>query len=553
MKLSFLGALLIVLTPAWLRAQGMKCDSPYEKLHRQIELYQGTPKVWPFLKRYMDLARAEGNKAEIVAAYKEMLHECPAKHRLAYADSMLVAAKTAKDDDLIGASYLTKGILYYKDNEHQMALDNYVEANRYLVRSRDQYLRHKVKYSIAQIKFYLGYYQEAIALFRECITYYKHEDILPYLKSLHGITVCYILTDDLQQASHMNAIALEESARLGSKDMLPYIESASGIISYKSGDFESAVNNLSYALPLIRKDGDYPNEAITQFFLGKSYWDTGRREKAVTAFKAVDEIFLAKKYLRPDLRQSYEYLIKYYYNKQMRDQELVYVERLLKADSVLGREFRYLVSKIHKEYDTAELIAEKEEIQSQLARSHYSGLLLKGAVGFLVAAIAYLAYRQRRLKRLHRQRFEELLAGRPERLPAEQGKNPKALTINPVIVIHIRNKIAEFEHKRGYLKKDITATKLAESFNTNEKYLREVVKAERSKGFTNYINDLRIDYIVERLKAEPVLRRYSNGTLADEAGFSTTQHFITAFKKRAKITPGYFVKEFDKLEVNPLV
>ena len=547
MRVAIAGALLIFLLPVILYAQGQTNSTTYDYLLKQIDLHQGTPKVWPYLNKYLQTAKAEGNKPEIVSAYKEMLHECAEDQRLAYADSMVIAARSSEIDDLIGASYLTKGILHYQRNEHQLALDHYVSANKYLVKSDDKYLRHKVKYSIAQIKFYLGYYQEAIALFTDCIMFFKEEDHLPYLKSLHGITVCYLLTDDLKRASKVNELALNESARLGVKNMLPYIESASGIVSYKSGNYQKAISSLCYALPLIQKDGDYPNEAITHFFLGKAYWESGQQAKAVESFKAVDKIYMEKNYLRPDLRQSYEYLIKYYHHQEMRDEELSYVNQLLRADSLLGKEFRYLVKKIHKEYDTAELLAEKEKLQSELTSSQYTGILSKGTIAVLIATVGYLVFRQYRLKKIHRQRFEELLEKKPEAESKANNHTAKAININPLIVAHINVRIEEFERKRAYLKKDLTATKLAESFETNEKYLREVIKANREKGFTNYINDLRIDYIVERLKAEPVLRRYTNSTLASEAGFSTTQHFTTAFKKRAKISPGYFVKEFEKI------
>lgn len=547
MKLPIAGALLLLLLPVVLYAQGNTRHSDYENLSRQVELHQGTPKVWPYLHKYLTTAKREGNKIEIVAAYKEMLHECAEDQRVAYADSMVIAAKDAGVQDLIGASYLTKGIVHYQCNEHQLALDNYINANRYLVTTEDLYLKHKVKYSIAQIKFYLGYYQEAIALFRDCAAYFKAEYHLPYLKSLHGLTVSYLLTDNLALAAQTNTLAHDESARLGIRDMLPYIESATGMLHYKQRDYQKAINSLRYALPLIKEDGDYQNEAITHFFLGKAYWDSGQQEKAVAHFKAVDDIFSGRNYLRPDLRRSYEYLIKYYHHRKLRDEELRYVNRLLLADSLLGREFRYLVKKVYKEYDTAELLAEKENIQTELETSRYSGILLKGAIALLVATLGCLVYRQRRLRKRYRERFQELISKENVETTEEKPKPQKVSSINPVIVAQILAKITEFEKKRGYLKKDLNATRLAENFNTNYKYLCEVIRDHRHKGFTNYLNDLRIDYIVERLKAEPLLRKYTNSTLAAEAGFKTTQHFTTAFKKRTKISPGYFVKELTKL------
>jgi AraC-like DNA-binding protein len=60
---------------------------------------------------------------------------------------------------------------------------------------------------------------------------------------------------------------------------------------------------------------------------------------------------------------------------------------------------------------------------------------------------------------------------------------------------------------------------------------------------------LRIDYLIARLKAEPQIRKYGNGALAQEAGFSTAQHFVTEFKKKTGMPPGYFVEQYDKSEM----
>lgn len=125
--------------------------------------------------------------------------------------------------------------------------------------------------------------------------------------------------------------------------------------------------------------------------------------------------------------------------------------------------------------------------------------------------------------------------------------NDKNLGINPDVIQHIISKIEDFEMKKGFLKKRITSIKLAGYFKTNYKYLSKVIRHQKQKTFVNYINDLRIDYIVERLTKEPLLRRYTNSALAHEAGFCTAQNFIGAFRKRMKVSPGYFVDELNTM------
>jgi AraC-like DNA-binding protein len=547
MKLSIAGAVVCILQTFSLWSQDLPAPLPsYDYLLSQIELYEGTPKVWPYLEKYLSRAKRERNYHEAVFAYKEMLHESDNDKRFIYADSMVAASHMSKDMDLIGSAYLTRGIAHYQLRQHQKALDDYLIANKHLVNSKDQYLRHKVKYSIGQIKYYLGYYNEAIALFRECIAYFKDSENVPYLKSLHMLALSYSFIGNYKMAEDMSIIALEESARLHEKSMLPYIDSAKGVNFFLTRQYQQAVTHIAGALPYIRKDRDFANEATANFYLGRANWELGQKDDAVVCFLEVDRIFMTKNYIRPDLRLSFEYLIKYYHRRDEKDIELEYINKLLKADSLLGKEFRYLIKKVHKEYDTAELLAEKERIEFDLRRSRWSGWLITGLAVTLAIVIVLLIRRQRHLQKKHRQRFDELINPSPESpsqlsldLPGEPG-------INPAIVESILKKLSQFEDKKGYLKKDLNTNKLAESCDTNSKYLSKVINYYKQKSIVAYINDLRIDYLVERLKNESLLRNYTNGALADEAGFSTAQHFTAAFKKKAKISPGYFVQELNR-------
>jgi YesN/AraC family two-component response regulator len=49
---------------------------------------------------------------------------------------------------------------------------------------------------------------------------------------------------------------------------------------------------------------------------------------------------------------------------------------------------------------------------------------------------------------------------------------------------------------------------LAAQLNTNTKYLSEAIKNNRSQNFNNYINNLRINYIVHKLYNDPKYREY---------------------------------------------
>jgi AraC-like DNA-binding protein len=112
--------------------------------------------------------------------------------------------------------------------------------------------------------------------------------------------------------------------------------------------------------------------------------------------------------------------------------------------------------------------------------------------------------------------------------------------------------LEKFEGKHKYLQAELTVGKLAGAVGTNTKYLSRVILAYKGKKFVYYINDLKVDYVINLLKTEVKYRNYTNKALAEEAGFSTAQHFTTAFTKRTGITPTFFITELKKRYIQDL-
>ncbi|GAA5091855.1 hypothetical protein GCM10023210_19990 [Chryseobacterium ginsengisoli] len=107
-------------------------------------------------------------------------------------------------------------------------------------------------------------------------------------------------------------------------------------------------------------------------------------------------------------------------------------------------------------------------------------------------------------------------------------------------------KLSKFEKSERYLKKDISLPSLAGSLNTNTRYLSELIKQHRGKNFNNYINGLRIQYISNKLYADPIFREYKISYLAEFCGFSSREVFAVIFKKETGVTPSYFISQLKK-------
>jgi AraC-like DNA-binding protein len=521
----------------------------YEYLFERIEATEDdSVKQKLYLEYFLSKAKAGKNSQDIVNGYKNYLYYSTEKLKLIYADSMIYAAKNSKDNALIGSAYLSKGIVYYGQKKLKYALDNYLIADNYISRTDDKYLIYKIKYNIGNIKYYLGFYDEAISLFVECRDFFKGKNDRAYLNSLHLLGLCYNKIGNYGLCSEINEKGIQEGVRLENNEMRDYFIHSEGINQYFKNNYAVAIKKITQSLPAINKNKDFANESVGYFYIGKSYWDLRNQEMALLYFKKVDQIFDDKQYIRPDLRESYELIIKYYKSKGDLQKQLFYIEKLLKADSVLNNRFRYLSGRVRKVYDTKVLLKDKKEIEESFNKRKHNDLIFTGILVLFFLIVLFIAYRHIRNKNIYREKFEELMKqnGSTVKEDARNGHNGID-DIHKDTVALILKQLEKFERDKKFLEKDLTSIKLAAIFKSNPKYLSKIIYHFRGKKFPTYIADLKIDYIIAVLKEDKKVRKYSNIALAEEAGFSSTQRFTIAFHARAGCPPSYFIEELSKI------
>ena len=489
-----------------------------------------------YAQSWLAKAKREQNFGQMAHSYKALIYTSTKKLQLRYVDSMLATAKRTADMEFIASGYMTKGVVQYDRKEHMNALDSYLKADEYISRTNNPYLSYKVKYVIAQIKYYLGFYDEATALFQECVNYFKGKNDRAYLNSLHSLGLSYNRLGKYKLCSQMNQTGLNEGLRFKNLEMEPYFIHSEGVNQYFKNNYSDAIKKLKVALPTVIHNKDFGNETTAYFYIGKSYWAQELQEKALPYLKKIDDAFQKQNYIRPDLREAYEILIDYYQQRNNRELELYYVSTLLKVDQVLHQDFKYLSGKIHKEYDTKKLL------QRQRNNEQYWTIIVCIIITIMTVIIAVLVYRHNKNKRL----FEELMNRKPETHQSSASNNTSKdneLDINPEVIAAILQNLEKFERNKKYLEKDMTLAKMASLLNTNMKYVSKIIARYRDKGTVDYISNLKIDHIIELLKNENKYRNYTNKALGEESGFGSTQNFTRAFNNRTGLSPTYFISK----------
>lgn len=126
---------------------------------------------------------------------------------------------------------------------------------------------------------------------------------------------------------------------------------------------------------------------------------------------------------------------------------------------------------------------------------------------------------------------------------------PRTTTILKESEDQILNGLQKFESSKRFTNKEMSLGMLAAQLNTNTKYLSEIINRHKEKNFNSYINELRINYITEKIKTEPAYLNYKVSYLAEECGFASHSTFTTVFKSVVGVSPITFV-EFIKKEIS---
>lgn len=540
-------------------SQSVSKDPTYEEFRKKYWEYEENDiRAFVYLDQYIDYAKSKKNYSELFQAYKDAIL-FSADQKMKYADSAIAAAKQSGNKDLIGDAYLSKGAIYYFNHrKFQLALNEYLTAYEYLEDSKDKLPKYQNLYHIGVVKSYLGYYEEALEIFKECIAFFEinikgdlHENIIynntkGYLNSLHQAIICYQALGKKEDVKKLLTIAAASTPK--NKDFIlekSYFEKSKGVSDFSDKKYPDAIRDFGSALPGLMKVNDFTWISYVYFYKGESYRKLGKQELAIENYKKVDSIFNKHKFILPELRSNYEELITYYKKKGSPEDELYYTNQLLKVDSVISSDFKYLSTRIYKDYDTKQLL----EVKENLEKTNSYGFVLLVISGVVIVFLGFMIfYRLRKQKQIQEKynklliKIEEDKIANPETEPLkfDQTKNVK---LDQNIVEKLLKDISNFEANEKFLEKGLTLKKLAEYFKTNTSYLSQVINEYKGSNFSVYINVLRINYATQKIYNDKEWRKYSIEHIASASGFSNRQSFSNIFLEINGIRPVDFIKK----------
>ncbi|WP_326982148.1 AraC family transcriptional regulator [Chryseobacterium sp. MYb264] len=476
------------------------------------------------------------------------------KSALSYLDSMMVVSKKMQNSDYLADGNMYKGNYYYAKGEYSKALASNLVAINYAKKNSKTY--YILNFNVGLLKLELKEYKESIQLFLNYKQYLERnnaERSLDYVSCIYALAYAYSQAGNLDFSDQYVNVGLEKSYEMKDGECQANLILVSGINRYKRKKYESALETLRKSSKLIKDNFFNPqNLAISEYYIGKILY-YGNDNNFVRKLEIVDSIITKTKSVTSELRDAYPLLIDYYKKTGNKEKQLFYIEHLLSVDSILSKNNIFLTTEINKKYDTPLLLKEKEILISDLHTKNYTLFWIIGIGGGIIILLLYLYDKNRRKIKIYQSKADLLMQSSVDSdhseitdLPFNENldfqKEKSKATLSDDKLKQLSQKWQEFEIEKRFLDKKINLDILSKEFNINRAYLSRSVNELKGKNFPQYLNELRINYIILELKNNKRLQKLTIATVAEEAGYNNVESFTNAFKKITDTLPSYYIK-----------
>lgn len=219
--------------------------------------------------------------------------------------------------------------------------------------------------------------------------------------------------------------------------------------------------------------------------------------------------------LDPVKEEIYSSLVKYYDQQKEKDSTAFYRQKLEDVSQNIRQAKKHEINDL-----TQSISITKSSVNTSTSDNWW---LLGGAVLFVLGGFLFF------IKPAFR-------SGPSKKIP-QSGQTK----LSDDTVHRFEQTLITFKKSRKYLDPGMNFSAFVKYLNTNSKYLNEYLKNYLNTDYNTYINDLRINYITERIQKNKNFRQYKVSHLAKESGFSSHSNFSANFKRVTGLTPSQYI------------
>ncbi|MGV6829464.1 MAG: helix-turn-helix domain-containing protein [Flavobacteriales bacterium] len=500
------------------------------------------------------LKRAEEQKdtLKIVKGYEYLSKISIGKKSLQYADSIISYTKNINTQKYPSYGYLLKAREYNNNGNIKEATENFLKAYKLSLKNKNLDYQLFALGRLIFLKSIWGDKKEALELQRKrhaiikSLIYNKDITSKDEITSLFNFSFCYLNLRELDSAEIYAKKGLKKIGNYhkeNSKLMPVFFKEILIEINYYKKNYNYCVKSADSLLSKINYQNNIESFQNLYFFKGLALLKTNKYDEGIFNLIKSDSVFEKEKLQikQPYQRELFELLFIHYKFKKNYRKQIKYLNKLIKADSIIIENYQFFEPNLIKKFETPKLIKEKEKLIASLRKKSITLWLMIGLLGISILILMYYI----RMQNLYKKRFNAMILNK-EFQDDNDIRKYKKKELSKEVINNILVQLEVFEKNKDYLFSDLNIQKLAKKFGTNHKYLSKVINLQKEKHFSHYINDLRINYIYQRLKTDSKLRNYTIKAIANECGFNSAEYFSKAFYKKFGIYPSFYIKQLKK-------
>ncbi|MDX1768879.1 MAG: tetratricopeptide repeat protein [Arenibacter troitsensis] len=460
-----------------------------------------------------------------------------------------------------------KSYIYSERGEYDRALETGLKLLDSAEKSKNDYLLMKANSALSHYYLRIENYSKSLSYCLEGLRYIlklkKTQYIYPKIDEIARMTA---KLNDPKGALKIYAFFLEVEKELppAGSYILASVHSNMANIYISIGEHEKALTHISKALE-INFENNYlfriPRALTIQAELYLQTKDTAQAisnyEKSIEAAENIDAF---------DVVKQNSYILSQLYEKTNQIAKSKDYRSLYRAisDSLFTNEKEQRIIILETKRKIKEVLQNKKilELENKAQKAKFRAIIIVLILLFVISTISIYSYlkvrKKNRLLLLRTIDLAEIQLRMSEKISGFQHmetqwsverKTSDIPKTQPRIDKDIKNiiltKLEKLEKENFFLDPNCNLHQLSEQLKTNPKYLSQVINQEKKSNFNNYINELRINYLLPKLLKDIEFRNSKLSYISFSLGYNNLNTFNAAFKKRLGILPSNFINELN--------
>lgn len=260
------------------------------------------------------------------------------------------------------------------------------------------------------------------------------------------------------------------------------------------------------------------------------------------------ESYKITKVSKENLLMAYNIMTQCYNEKKDTKKAYLYAKKSLELIQLIEGIKSKSLNFLH-DYDVKKIKEESNEIIA--SKNYFKNFLFSISCVLLIVVLGFYYYYRRQKEKQERflkiiQTLKESRITEIKNESIEKIEEQQKQIMDEELIEKIALGLKKLESKDAFLDPNFKLAFVAKKLNTNTAYLSQYFNQVIQKTFSEYTQELRIQYVLQKLNDAPYFRKYTLQAIAEEVGYKDANTFVRVFKKQTGLSPNYYIEKLEK-------